>query len=157
MNARTGRPGFAAVDVLAVLLALTILARVAVPVYRAVRLRADAAAALRDLEAVQRSARQYNADTGGWPADRYAGELPPELRPYLGADFSFTRDPYQLDWENWALPQGTPRHPDTTMLLGVSVVTADARLGRAFRELLGSADSYYTLGDHHTFVTLSGP
>lgn len=59
---------------------------------------------------------------------------------------------YRMDWENWVLPDGLPKHPDTGVLLGTSIVTEDHELGQAVVDFLGGAMAHYTLGTKYTFV-----
>ncbi len=143
------------VELLIVVVVLGIVVRLALPAYHDIVLRARAASALSDLQAVRLAAYSYYADTNDWPADRYPGQVPPELEGYLSEGFSFQRDGYRLDWENWVLPDGTPRHPGTGVLLGVSVTTDDADLGRALVSLTGDQAVHYTLGRNYTFVIAS--
>lgn len=149
---RTHRSGFSIVELTVVVLFLGILARIAIPSYQQVTYRARAAAAIGDLNAVRTAAYEYNIATNEWPADRYPGEVPPELVSYLGEDFTFERDHYRLDWENWTMPDGTPKHSGTGVLLGVSIVTRDEQLGAALEALVGSDRAHYTLGDNYTFI-----
>lgn len=142
------------VELAVVVLVVGILARIAMPAYHNIVYRARAAAALGDLETIRLAAFEYNTDTGGWPADRYPGEVPPELEPYLGEGFTFDREHYQLDWENWILPDGTPKHPNTGVLLGVSITTSDPHLGGALEALVGT-QAHYTLNSNYTFIIAS--
>ena len=146
------RQGFTLVELLVVILLLGILVRLAIPAYQSVTLRARAAAALSEIKTVQLAAYSYNIDTGKWPADVYPGIIPPELEPYLDDPGAFRGDGYQLDWENWVLPDGSPMHPQTGVLLGISIVTESDRLGQALVDLVGSGAAKYTLGENYTFV-----
>ena len=148
------RAGFSLIEITVVVLFLGILTRIAVPSYLDMVYRARAAAALGDLNAVRHAALEYNVDTNAWPADVYPGIVPPELGPYLGADFTFQREHYRLDWENWLMPDGTPKHGNG-VLLGVSIVTTDDRLGQALETVVGYDRARYTLGDNYTFIIAS--
>jgi hypothetical protein len=77
--------------------------------------------------------------------------VPPELVQYLPDNYSFLRDGYQLDFENWNLPGGLPGDPGTRTLIGVSIVVDDPNLGGALSELLGSA-IIFSVGNTHTVV-----
>ena len=149
----TTRAGFSLIEITVVVLFLGILVRIAAPSYLELVYRARAAAALGDLTAVRHAVFEYNLDTNRWPADVYPGIVPPELEPYLGEGFTFHRDHYQLDWENWLLPDGTPKH-DNGVLLGVSIV-GDEKLGEALVTVVGYERARYTLGDNYTFIIAS--
>ena len=146
------RRGFTLVELLVVVLIVALLAGIALPMYKQVVLRARAASVVGTMNAVRLAAYEYNADTGEWPADLGPGQRPPELEPYLGDSYLFEGDGYQLDWENWELPGGTPKHPETGVLLGISMTTTNETLGAALENLLGSNTAHYTLGDNYTFI-----
>lgn len=152
---RPDRPGLTLVELSVVLLLLAFIAGLALPAYDGAMLRARAAAVVGELHAVRVAAMAYNAETGTWPADRHPGQLPPELERYLPDDFSFERGGYRLDWENWELANGTPKHPETGVLIGVSLTTQNAALGQALQDVLGRNTAHYTLGDNYTFVIAS--
>ena len=137
-----------------VVLIVGLLARVAVPVYQRYTYKARAAAVISEINAVRVAAYSYHADTGEWPPDVNRGVVPPELQPYLGSGFSFQKPHYLLDWDHWVLPDGTPSHPDTETIVGVSLTTANATFGRSFVELLGPSVARTTITDHYTFVIL---
>lgn len=139
-------------ELLVVLLGVGILAAVAVPAYTKISLRAQAAAALGDIHAVRVAALSYNTATNRWPPDVNRGITPKELEPYLGDGFSFDRGHYLLDWDNWSLPDGTPRYPDTGVLVGISLTTANPALGQAFLDLLGPDAASFTLDQHYTWI-----
>lgn len=148
----SSRAGFALVELMIVVMLIAILARIALPAYQGLVLQARAAQALGDINAVRLAAFSYNVETGRWPPDVNRGIVPPELEPYLNDGFSFDREGYRLDWDNWMLPDGTPRHSDTNVLLGISVATQDAALGQALLNLVGDAIARYTISEHYTFI-----
>jgi hypothetical protein len=47
---------------------------------------------------------------------------------------------------------GTPRHPGTGVLPGVSVSTDDPALGRAILDLVGESVARVTLSRHYTLI-----
>lgn len=152
--ASTRRPGFGLLELMIVVLVVGIMARIALPAYQSLVLRARAAEALGDIRAIRLAAFTYNSSTGRWPADVNRGVVPPELSPYLGEEYSFVRSDYDLDWDNWALPDGTPGKAETDVLLGVSVATVNASLGEALVSLVGESTARFTIAEHYTFIIL---
>jgi len=146
------RRGFTMVEVLTVAVVMGTLVRIAVPNFHEILLKARATEVLGDFETVRVAVINYQADNHQWPEDGYTGQIPSGLEEYLPANFDFDGPGYRLDWENWVLPSGLPKSPDTGVLLGISVVTEDRELGQAVLDLLGSAMAHYALGDTYTFV-----
>lgn len=140
------------VEALTVMMVTSVLVRIAVPNYQDLRLRVRAASVVGDFETVKLAVFGYNADYFVWPEDVGPGTVPDGLDPYLPGSYDFDRGGYLLDWENWTLPGGLPNHPNTRLLLGISINTPDAALGQAVVDLLGSAWAHYTLGETYTFV-----
>lgn len=152
MSVRTTRAGITLVELLVVLLLVAILARFAIPSYRKYVYIGRAAGVVAEVHTVRVAAHSYHADTGRWPPDVKRGVVPPELQPYLGDGFTFTRPDYLLDWEHWIFPDGTPSRPSTKTIVGVSLTTSDKVLGRAFVDLVGESVARATITDHYTFV-----
>lgn len=135
-----------------VVVAVAVLARIAVPRYQQYTYKARAAAVLADIQAVRVAAYAYNADTNQWPPDVNRGIVPPELEPYLGTGFSFRKEHYNLDWDNWVLPDGSPSQPGTGTVVGISLTTQDEAFGAALVSLLGENTARATIGEHYTFI-----
>ncbi|MCG6986901.1 MAG: prepilin-type N-terminal cleavage/methylation domain-containing protein [Gemmatimonadetes bacterium] len=148
---RSRRGGFTFVEALVAVSIVGILAGLALPNMKDVLLRAQATKLAGDMEVVRVAAASYNAKYHAWPAETAAGKVPPELVPYLPANYSFVRDGYELDYENWSLPGGLPGDPKTHTLIGVSVVVTNPALGNALVELLGKA-IIFSVGNRHTIV-----
>lgn len=145
------RSGFTLVEAMTAVLIVSTVARIAVPNYQEMKLKARAAEVTVAIRQVSNAALQHNTESHAWPEDTGPGEKPPELEEYLEG-ISFERQGYQLDWENWRLPDGLPKHPETRVLLGVSVVTEDEDLGNAVVEMLGPGRAHFTLESSYTFV-----
>ena len=145
------RGGFTLVELLVVAAIVGILAGLAIPNLRTVLLRARATELAGDMEVVRTAAMSYNGDHHTWPAESAAGAIPGGLDEYLPDNYSFQRNGYQLDFENWSLPGGLPGDPSTHTLIGVSVVVQDANLSNALVEFLGSA-IVFSVGNTHTVV-----
>jgi len=149
----TGRPhGFTMVEMLTAVVVVGTLARIGVPSFHEVLLKARATEVIADFETVRLAAFGYHADHLQWPADGYTGQVPSGLEKYLPENFSFERLGYRLDWESWVLPDGLPGMSGETAVVGISVVTEDRELGRALADVLGGGMAHYELGDTYTFV-----
>lgn len=144
--------GFTLIELVTVVSIVSLLLELSVPFGLHFIRNARAAQILEDFTTVRAAALLYNADTNAWPAEADAGVTPGMLVPYLPRGFSFTRSSYTLDWENWVLPEGTPRYPATKILVAVSLSTADPELGRAVMNLLAWNSVWYTMGDRYTFL-----
>jgi prepilin-type N-terminal cleavage/methylation domain-containing protein len=149
---RCQRRGFSLIELTIVLLIVATLAALAMPAYKSMLVRARAAKVVGDFNTVRVAVFNYYADHNTWPPDNYPGIVPPELKAYLPSDFTFDHDRYELDWENWVLPDGMPMHPETHVLLGISVVTQDEALAGRVVGLLGKGMAHFTLSDNYTFV-----
>jgi prepilin-type N-terminal cleavage/methylation domain-containing protein len=145
------RGGFTLVELLVSAAIVGILAGLAIPNLQTMIQRARAADVSGTLDVVRVATLNYNANTHAWPAETAVGVVPPELVQYLPANFSFSREGYQIDYENWSLPGGLPGDPNTTTLIGASVTTTDSQLGNALLELLGSA-IVFSVGNSYTVV-----
>ena len=144
--------GFTMVELLTTLMVISVVVRLGIPNYHEVRLKAEAVQVAGDFNVVRHAAFEYMTDHNGWPQDFGAGQVPPELTSYLPPGFSFQRNRYQLDWENWAIPSGLPSHPELRAILGLSIVTEDRALGAALEGLLGSGRANFSLGPSYTFI-----
>lgn len=131
---------------------IAILASIAIPSYQGLTNRARAARALGDINAIKVAAFTYLAESGHWPADVDRGVMPPELEPYLGSGFSFEREHYLLDWDNWLAPGGGSTEEGTGVLVGISIVTDEEHLGQALVDLVGEGAAAVTIDDHYTFI-----
>lgn len=145
------RGGFTLIELLIVVSIVGILAGLAIPNMQNMVFRARATDAAADMEVVRVATLNYQADMMSWPAEAATGAIPAGLEAYLPEGFTFSRDGYQLDFESWSLPSGLPGDPNTTMLIGVSVVVAEDDLGSAIAEFLSGA-IVFSVGNTHTIV-----
>jgi prepilin-type N-terminal cleavage/methylation domain-containing protein len=148
---RARRGGFTLVELLVVVSIVGILTGLAIPNMKVVLVRARAAQVAGDMEVVRTAVHNYMAQRNVWPAEAPAGTVPTGLEEFLPAGYSFDRNGYQLDYENWDLPGGLPGDPSTHTLIGVSAVISDPSLGNALVELLGNA-IVSSVGNTHTVV-----
>ena len=110
--ADTKRPrGSTIVEAITVLLLVSIIIRIAIPQLQEILTRARATEVRATFSVVKGAASRLSLENIPWPADAEVGIVPPILQRRLPAGLSFDRDRYQLDWENWVLPQGLPGDP----------------------------------------------
>ena len=106
---RSGSTGGTTIlEAITVMLIVSIVARIAIPQFQEILTRARAAEIRATFDVVEDAANRLIVQNRPWPEDADAGVVPPELRPTLPPGFSFERGRYQLDWENWVLPNGMP-------------------------------------------------
>ena len=140
------------IEMITVAVVMGTLVRVALPNLHDALLNARAAEVVTEFETVRLAVLSYRSNHAQWPEDAYVGQIPSGLAEFLPEDFDFIGAGYRLDWENWVLPSGLPQHPETDLLLGISIVTEDAELGYAVVDFLGGEMAHYTLGTSYTFV-----
>ncbi len=134
-----------------VILIMSIVTRIAIPQMQVVLTQANATEIRATFDVVEDAATRLYVQNNPWPADASAGVVPQELRASLPPGFSFERNGYQLDWENWALPGGLPGDPTVRSLIGISVTTSDRSLGLALMDMMPE-NAKFTLGDTYTFI-----
>jgi len=147
------RAGFTFVELMTVLIVLGLLAGLAILKYIDLTHRARAAQAAGDLEAVRIAAYGAWYETGKWPAEVGAGVIPPGLAAYLPRGFTFQRNEYTLDWENFSPPNGGQT---AGMQVGVVVTSSNVRLQHALENALGSKLPFTDVGGVLTFIIV-GP
>jgi hypothetical protein len=92
-------------------------------------------------------------ETGHWPAEVGPGVIPPGLAQYLPSGFTFQRNEYTLDWENFSPPNGGQT---AGMQVGVIVSSTEPRLQLALENALGNKLPFINVGGTLTFVIV-GP
>jgi len=148
------RRGVTFVELLVVMIIVGLLARLAFPRYHEMKLQAVAGKAAGDFHAIKLGAYAFHTENQLWPAEVGAGVVPPELVPDLPEGFSFNRDEYSIDWENWQLPSGLPQFPQSRMLIAVSFTTSDSALANIIRLKLGHSTLHFTVGNTSTFAVV---
>ncbi len=148
-NGSTG--GTTIVEVVTVMLVVSIITRIVVPQMQDILTRARATEIRASFSVVEEAATRLSVENNRWPEDADAGIVPPELLESLPPGFSFERDRYQLDWENWVLPEGMPGDSTVRRLIGISVTTSDRSLGLALMGMI-PLNSKFTLGETYTFI-----
>jgi prepilin-type N-terminal cleavage/methylation domain-containing protein len=150
---RGRRAGFTFIELLTVVVVLAVLAGIAILKYVDLRHRARAIQVYGDLHAVRIAAYGAMYESGAWPAEVGPGVVPPGLAPYLPGGFSFARNEYTMDWENFVPPGGGSAQP---FQVGVVVTTSDAKLQRSLAQILGTKLPFISQGNTLTFV-IAGP
>jgi type II secretory pathway pseudopilin PulG len=139
------------VEAITVLLLISIITRIAVPQVQGILTQARATEIRATFNAVAGAANRLSLVNIPFPPDAEAGMVPPALRRQLPQGFSFDRNRYQLDWENWSLPQGLPGDPTVRGLIGVSITTSDRSLGLALMDVI-PVNAKFALGETYTFI-----
>jgi type II secretory pathway pseudopilin PulG len=151
MSGRSKRRGSTLIEVVTVMLLISILTRIDVPQMQSILTRARATEIRASFSVVEEAATRLSVENNPWPQDAEAGVVPPELQDALPAGFSFDRERYQLDWENWSPPQGMPGDPTVRGLIGISVTTSDRSLGLALLDVI-PLNAKFSLGETYTFI-----
>jgi prepilin-type N-terminal cleavage/methylation domain-containing protein len=151
MNRR--RAGFTFVELMTVLIVLGLLSGLAILKYIDLTHRARAAQAAGDLEAIRIAAYGAWYETGKWPPEVGPGIIPPGLGQYLPGGFTFQRNDYTLDWENFVPANGGQT---AGMQVGVVVSSTEPRLQRALENALGNKLPFVDVGGELTFIIV-GP
>ncbi len=127
-----GVAGFTLIELLIVMAVIGILAGIAVPRLRGAILKAEAADVLGDMNVIKVAVITYQSDHNRWPSDRSGGVIPPELVEYLPEGFSFRKERYDLDYDNWSGVKGSAYN------IGITFITDNELLGLAVIKLVGS-------------------
>jgi len=137
--------GFTLVELVMVVTIVSLLAALAQPQLRRVLLRAQAAAAVSELNAVKTAVQQYEGDFLQYPAESGQGQIPPGLETYLPEGFSFTYDDYVMDYDNFIGSGGAFR-------IGLTVIPNDPTLGQAMRD--NSGEAIFELNGKFTWIMI---
>ena len=133
------------------MLLVSIITRIAIPQMQNILTRARATEIRASFGVVEEAATRLSVENRPWPQDVAAGVVPPELEDALPEGFSFDRESYQLDWENWSLPEGMPGDPSVRGLIGISITTPDRALGLALLDVI-PLNAKFNLGETYTFI-----
>lgn len=123
------RSGFSLVEMLVVVAIVGIVSGIARPQLQRAVVRARAAEAIAQLDVIEVAVHNYYADNNAWPVDKNRGIVPPGLDAYLPDGFSFVRERYTIDYDNWST--------QTPGFIGLTVISSDAEVGEAMIDLIG--------------------
>lgn len=123
------RSGFSLVEMLVVVAIVGIVSGIARPQLQRAVVRARAAEAIAQLDVIEVAVHNYYADNNAWPEDKNRGIVPPGLDAYLPDGFSFVRERYTIDYDNWST--------QTPGFIGLTVISSDAEVGEAMIDLIG--------------------
>lgn len=128
MRRRKGERGFTATELMIVLTIIGILAAVALPAYFAFVQSTRAAQAVADLQAIRAAVYLYYGDMGQWPREAAAGFVPLGVQHNLPRNFTFRKNGYTLDYDNWIPLHRRGRAPaGIRTAIGVSIVSRDRK------------------------------
>ena len=150
---RRDRRGFTLPEILIAMLVMAILAGMMVMRYIELKHRALTAQATADMENVRLAAFTKFYDTGQWPSAPGPGVVPPELVPYLGTGFSFSRPDYTLEFENFVPPSGGT---SSTYQIAIRFSSNNQNLVNTMIQVVGDRAPYLVLGNS-VAVVLVGP
>ena len=113
----TQRGGFTIIELLVTMAVVGILANIAIPVYRNITVKADAAHVMAEFTTIRLAAHEHHAQESVFPASSGWGVVPPEIVDDLPDNFAFTYKDADYRWRRWAIGAG----PGPSVLLGLDV------------------------------------
>ena len=119
------RRAFSFAELLLTMTFIGLLARIAIPRYHEMKLRATAAAIVGDIHAIRVAAFTHHTEKGSFPPDAATGALPAELVSNLPAGFSFDRPDFDYNWHVWST---TDAAGESKTLVGITVLVSDPQL-----------------------------
>jgi prepilin-type N-terminal cleavage/methylation domain-containing protein len=127
------RRGVTMIELLVVVILIGILANIALPKFRDMRRRADAAHVIGDFNAIRHAVFDYYATHNAWPASGVWAVPPPTLLPHLPGGLNFTYANVRYRYRQWSFPGGMPGNPSQTSVVGVQILATDAQNIQAIR------------------------
>jgi prepilin-type N-terminal cleavage/methylation domain-containing protein len=147
---RRRRAGFTFIEMLIVMIIVGLLSSVAVPKYIDLKRRASTTRVVGDINAVRVAALSFYADSGYFPGEADAGEIPDNMVKYLPIGFTFHRPGWTLDYEYWDIGQSP--FSNSTSIVAVAVIPEDPKLAESTFTMLGRGVPAFVNGDVVTFV-----
>lgn len=144
------RSGFTLIELLMSMTIVALLSSIAVPKFRDMRRRAEAAQIMGDFDAMRHAVLSFYVDSSYYPAEANAGKVPRNLAKYLPTNFKMKKPQWELDYENWSLKTSS-KYTKTGVVIGMSFRTTDTLLGRRAMMLMGNTPNY-TMGSKYTLL-----
>lgn len=132
---KRSRPAFTFIELLVSMTIVGILATVAVPKYRGLKRKAQAAQLIGDFDVVRHAALTFYVDSGYYPREVGRGVIPAGLRSALPAAFSFTKEDWTLDYDHIQIRPS--RWFPGLDIVGISARTSDPQLSDFAMKTLG--------------------
>ncbi len=142
-HSRAGRrSGFTLIELMVVVTIVGLLAALAQPSLQRVLLKAQASAAIGELDVLRRAVQQYEAEYLSYPAEAAEGVIPTGLAPFLPDNYSFTHAGFVMDYDNVT--------GSGTFDIGLTIVPENEEMGQAMVSIAGS--SVFALGGRFTWI-----
>jgi prepilin-type N-terminal cleavage/methylation domain-containing protein len=155
MKTRRSERGFSLIELMIVLTIMSLLVRLSIPAFDAIRRDSLASRAAGDLAAVRAAAVAQFEATGSYAPDAVGGVTPVGMQPFLPRNFSFRPVGYELDWENYAVQDPTQGPGGMGQILALTVTPDDPRCAGQVVHVLGGNCTHWSVGNSHTFVLFS--
>lgn len=127
------RRGMTLTEMMVALTIIGILINLALPSLAELKRRGDAARVIGDYRTVRTAVFDRYATLGNFPGTGSWGAVPTALRGFLPSGFRFRYRSVDYRWRRFSLPNGLPRSPGQTVLLGLDIRTNDVQLMRAIK------------------------
>ena len=137
------RRGFALAELMVVVTIIGILARIALPKYQRIRIKARAAAIITDMNVIKGAAYMSLENTGKWPLDAAVGKVPTELTKLLPNGMNWVKDKStSYDWRLTGMTGGNPAVATASTSMGMGVSTTDATLFAELQKQLAKQPTF---------------
>lgn len=144
---RRARRGFTLAELMVVVTVIGILARIAVPKYRTVQLKARAAAIVSELGVIRGAAYMAYENNGTWPLDAATGTVPAAMKVLLPGSLSFQPEKaISYDWRLAGMSGGNPARATSAASMGMGVSTSDLSLRAEVQRQLAAQPTLVTGG-----------
>ncbi len=155
MTRHRAADGFTLIELMIVLCIISVLLRIALPAYAAIRRDSYASQAAGDLNTIRAAAFAQYAATGNFAPDAPVGVVPAGMGAYLPSGFSFARPLYRLDWDNYVVSDTSGSGVTSGQVLALTVAATDSLAGLQILHTLGANCTHWSVGNAHTFVIQS--